>query len=177
MNLENNRTNFKIINVVSYAIPLAVALLLGIRTKVDLGDWTHTLPHFNALINFLTAVLLVIGVIAIKNGKQKLHKYFMLSAFLLGSLFLVTYILYHITHTSTSFGGSGMIAYVYYFLLITHIILAAVVVRFVLMAVYYALQSNFEMHKKTVKFAFPIWLYVSITGVVVYVMISPYYQF
>lgn len=173
---QSHQNNFRLINIISYSIPIAVAVLLGIRTKVDLGSWTQVLPHLNAVINLLTAVFLVLGFIAIKNHKRQLHKYFMLSAFSLGAVFLVSYILYHLTHASTSFGGTGLIAYFYYFLLISHILLAAVVVRFVLMAVYYALQSDFVSHKKTVKYAFPIWLYVSVTGVVVYAMISPYYH-
>lgn len=176
MNLNQQNSNFRAINIISYAIPLAVAVLLSVRTKLDLGDWTKFLPHLNAAINFCTALFLILGVISIKNGRRESHKFFMLSAFSLGAVFLVSYILYHLTNASTSFGGEGFIAYCYYFLLITHIMLAAVVVRFVLMAVYYALQSDFISHKKTVRYAFPIWLYVSVTGVVVYAMISPYYQ-
>ncbi len=99
----------------------------------------------------------------------------MLAAFTLGALFLVCYILYHISNASTPFGGEGFIRPVYYFLLITHIGLSIVVVRFVLQAVYYALTNQLARHRKVVKYAFPIWLYVSVTGVIVYLMISPYY--
>ena len=176
MNQTNNNLSYKVINILSYAIPIVVAILLGIRQKADLGNWTHILPHVNAVINFLTALMLLIGVWAVKNKKIEFHKKCMLTAFVLGSCFLVFYIIYHLSNASTSFGGVGFISFVYYFLLISHIILAAVVVKFVLMAVYYGLQNNIEAHKKTVRYAFPIWLYVSITGVIVYLMISPYYH-
>ncbi len=177
MNQVSNNTSFRVINILSYAIPIVVAILLGIRQKLDLGSWTHTLPHINAVINLLTAVMLLIGVWAVKNKKIGFHKICMLTAFTLGSCFLVFYVIYHLTNASTSFGGSGFISIVYYFLLISHILLAAVVVKFVLMAVYYGLQNNIESHRKTVRYAFPIWLYVSVTGVIVYLMISPYYHY
>jgi putative membrane protein len=93
----------------------------------------------------------------------------------LGSLFLVSYVLYHVSNESTSFGGEGWIRPVYYFLLISHILLSVVVVWFVLRAVYYAFSNQIDLHKKTVKWAFPIWLYVSVSGVIVYLLISPYY--
>ncbi|TAH25601.1 MAG: DUF420 domain-containing protein [Cytophagales bacterium] len=175
MNSVNKLLNYKVINIVSYLIPIVVAILLGIRTKYYLGDWTRYLPHLNAVINFLTAVFLFLGFIAVKNRKLELHKKMMLSAFSLGSVFLVSYVIYHLSNSSTKFGGQGLVSFVYYFLLITHIILAAVVVKFVLMALFYAFRADFDSHKKVVKYTFPIWMYVSISGVVVYLMISPYY--
>lgn len=177
MNQVSNRNSLRIITIVSYAIPLVVAILLGIRQKLDLGIWTNYLPHVNAVINFVTALLLIFGVWAVKSGKIAVHKLCMSTAFILGSAFLVGYILYHFTHHSTTYGGTGLISYLYYFLLITHILLAAVVVKFVLLAVYHGWHNNIEAHRKIVRYAFPIWLYVSITGVIVYAMISPYYQF
>ncbi|MBC3785471.1 DUF420 domain-containing protein [Spirosoma utsteinense] len=165
----------RVINVLSIAIPVAVAVMLGIRQKVDLGSWTSYLPHLNAIINSLTSVLLLLGLFFIKQGNVQAHKRVMLTAFGLGSLFLVCYILYHITHESTPFGGQGWIRPVYYFLLVSHIVLSIVVVWFVLRAVYFALSGQILRHKKTVKYTFPIWLYVSVTGVVVYFLIEPYY--
>lgn len=165
----------RVINTLALAIPLAVAVLLGIRQKVDLGDWTTYLPHINGIINSLTTVLLLMGFYFIKQKNVEAHKRTMLAAFTLGSLFLVSYVLYHLTNESTPFGGQGWVRPVYYFLLISHIILSVVVVWFVLRAVYYALSGQITRHKQTVKYAFPIWLYVSITGVVVYLMIKPYY--
>lgn len=165
----------RIINVLALAIPIAVAVLLGIRQKVDLGNWTTYLPHINGIINSLTSVLLLMGLYFIKQKNVEAHKRTMLTAFTLGSLFLVSYVLYHLTNESTTFGGQGWIRPVYYFLLISHIVLSVVVVWFVLRAVYYALSGQIARHKQTVKYAFPIWLYVSITGVIVYLMIKPYY--
>ncbi|WP_080238114.1 DUF420 domain-containing protein [Spirosoma rigui] len=166
----------RVINILSIAIPIAVAVMLGIRQKVDLGSWTSYLPHVNAVINSITAVLLLMGLYFIRRKNVVAHKRTMLSAFVLGSLFLVCYILYHITHESTPFGGQGWIRPIYYFLLISHIVLSIVVVWFVLRAVYFALSGQIARHKRTVKYTFPIWLYVSITGVVVYLLIAPYYQ-
>ncbi|MCX6213430.1 DUF420 domain-containing protein [Spirosoma sp.] len=165
----------RVINVLSIAIPVAVAILLGIRQKIDLGSWTTILPHLNAVINSLTAILLLIGFYFIRQGNIVAHKRTMLMAFTLGSVFLVSYVLYHLTNQSTPFGGSGWIRPVYYFLLVSHIVLSIVVVWFVLRAVYYALSGQIDKHKQTVKYAFPIWLYVSITGVIVYFLIEPYY--
>ncbi|MVM40141.1 DUF420 domain-containing protein [Spirosoma sp. HMF3257] len=165
----------RVINTLALAIPIAVAVLLGIRQKVDLGYWTTYLPHINGIINSLTTVLLLMGFYFIKQKNVEAHKRTMLTAFALGSLFLVSYVLYHLTNESTPFGGQGWIRPVYYFLLISHIVLSVVVVWFVLRAVYYALSGQIARHKATVKYAFPIWLYVSITGVIVYLMIKPYY--
>lgn len=164
------------INVVAIAIPVAVALLLGLPFKMDLGKWTDILPHINGLVNSLTSLFLLIALAAIRRGNIALHRTSMLICVGLGLFFLVTYILYHLTHTSTHFGGTSIIKYVYYILLITHIILAAVVVYFVLKALYFAFNNDFERHKKVVRWAFPIWLYVSVSGVLVYLMISPYYK-
>ena len=168
-------TNRKVINVLSIAIPVAVALLIGIRQKIPLGEWTTMLPDVIGALNAATSLLLIAAVVAIKQRKVELHRKLMTTAFVLGAIFLVTYILYHVSNPSTAYGGEGAIRYLYYFLLISHIVLSVVVVRYVLLAMYYALTRQFNDHKRIVKIAFPIWLYVSVTGVVVYLMISPYY--
>ncbi|MGB3848911.1 MAG: DUF420 domain-containing protein [Tunicatimonas sp.] len=168
-------TNRRAINILSVAIPVAVALLIGIRQKVPLGEWTSVLPHVIGLLNGATALLMIAAVVAIKQRKAELHRRLMTTAFILGAIFLVTYIVYHISNPSTSYGGEGAIRYLYYFLLISHILLSVVVVRYVLLAMYYALNRQFADHKRIVRVAYPIWLYVSVTGVVVYLMISPYY--
>lgn len=165
----------RLINILSLAIPLAVAILLGIRQKVDLGNWTTYLPHINGIVNTATSVLLIAGLYFIRQGNVLAHKRTMLTAFGLGSFFLVSYVLYHLSNESTPFGGEGWIRPVYYFLLISHIGLSIVVVWFVLRAVYFALSGQIAKHKQTVKYAYPIWLYVSITGVIVYLLIKPYY--
>ncbi|MEM9672470.1 MAG: DUF420 domain-containing protein [Bacteroidota bacterium] len=168
-------TNRRAINILSIAIPVAVALLIGIRQKVPLGEWTTALPHVIGIINGATSLLLIAAVVVIKQKKIELHRKLMTTAFILGAIFLVTYIVYHISNPSTVYGGEGGIRYLYYFLLISHILLSIVVVRYVLLAMYYALNKQFDDHRRIVKLAFPIWLYVSVTGVAVYLMISPYY--
>lgn len=165
----------RIINLLSLAIPIAVAVLLGIRQKVDLGSWTSYLPHLNAVINGVTSVLLLVGFYFIRQKNVAAHRQTMLMAFTLGAIFLVSYVLYHLTNESTPFGGQGVIRPVYYFLLITHIGLSIVVVWFVLRAVYFAVSGQIARHRQVVKWAFPIWLYVSTTGVIVYWLIKPYY--
>jgi putative membrane protein len=172
---EKERNYYNLIRVLSIAIPIVVAVLLGIRQKIDLGDWTRVLPHLNAVINSFTALLLVTGFVFIKQKNVTAHRRSMQSAFVLGSLFLVSYVLYHLTNDSTSFGGVGEIRYVYFFVLISHILLSIGVVPLVLLAVYFAWSNQIARHKKMVKWTFPIWLYVSVTGVVAYLMISPYY--
>jgi putative membrane protein len=169
--------NEKLVNIISILIPIVVALLLGIPYKFDLGAWTKQVPAVNAVINTLTALSLIGGYIAIKNKKIDLHRTFMLLSVLLGLFFLVGYVIYHLSNKSTHFGGTGLIAYIYFILLFSHIILAAVVVYFVLKALFYAVIQDFEKHKKVVKYALPIWLYVSITGVIVFLMIEPYYTY
>ncbi len=174
--LEKSRKYNRLINVLAVAIPVVVAVLLGVRQKVDLGSWTKILPHVNAIVNSLTAILLVVGLLFIQRKNVAAHRRTMTTAFVLGSLFLVSYVLYHLSNESTAFGGEGLIRPIYYFLLISHIVLSVVVVWFVLRAVYFAYSNQIAEHKKAVKWAFPIWLYVSITGVIVYLLISPYYQ-
>jgi putative membrane protein len=167
----------KVINIVAVVIPLVVAILLNPRIpKVELGEWSKVLPHVNGLINTLTSLSLLAGYYFIKKKNIAAHRRMMTVSFSLGALFLVSYVLYHLSNESTPFGGEGLIRPIYYFLLITHITLSIGVVWFVLRAVYFALSNQIDLHKKAVKWAFPIWLYVSVTGVIVYLMISPYYN-
>lgn len=174
--IEKSSKYNRLINILAIAIPIVVAVLLGLRQKLDFGDWTKVLPHLNGVINTLTALLLIVGRYFIAQKNIRAHRQSMTAAFVLGSLFLVSYVLYHLTNESTPFGGKGVIRPIYYFLLISHIVLSIVVVWFVLRAIYYAYSNQIALHKKVVKWAFPIWLYVSITGVIVYLLISPYYQ-
>ncbi|MCF0051165.1 DUF420 domain-containing protein [Dyadobacter sp. LJ53] len=173
--LEKKPKYERIINILAIVIPIAVAALLGIRQKIDLGTWTKVLPHVIGVINTLTALFLIAGFYFVKNRNINAHRQAMTGAFLLGAVFLVCYVLYHISNESTPFGGQGFIRPVYYFLLISHITLSIVVVWFVLRAVYFGYTNQIVAHRKAVKWALPIWLYVSISGVVVYLMISPYY--
>lgn len=165
--------------VLSVAIPLVVALLFGVNLR-KLGYDVQPLsflPPIYATINGLTAVVLVVAVWAIKNGNRKLHENLMKFAILLSVLFLGMYVAYHMTSNSTSFGGEGLIRYVYYFILITHISLSVIIIPFVLITYVRALAERFDKHKKLAKITFPLWLYVAVTGVIVYLMISPYYKF
>ena len=133
------------------------------------------LPPIYATINAVTAIVLVSAVMAIKNGKRKIHENLMKSAIALSLAFLVMYIAYHMTTDSTAFGGSGAIKYVYFFILLSHIILSIATIPLVLITYVRALAEKFDQHKKIAKITFPIWLYVAVTGVVVYLMIAPYY--
>jgi putative membrane protein len=163
----------KLIITLSIAIPLAVAALFGI--KVPGYDFSF-LPPIYATINGLTAAGLVAAVVAIKNGRRALHENLMKACIALSAVFLILYVIYHMTSDSTSFGGIGLVRYVYFFILITHIILSIAVIPFVLFTFVRALSGNFERHKKLAKYTFPLWLYVALSGVVVYLMISPYYK-
>lgn len=163
------------IKLLSIAIPLAVAVLLGLPTKLDLGDWVYTLPHMIGVINTLTAVCLIAAFVAVKKKNIQWHKKFNSAAFILGAVFLLCYVTYHASAESTSYGAEDASKYVYFFFLMTHILLSIGVVPMVLLAFYYALNDMIDKHKRIVRFTFPIWLYVSVTGVIVYLMISPYY--
>lgn len=163
----------RFITIVSVVIPVAVAALFGI--KIPNVEPLSFLPPIYASINGLTAVLLVASVIAIKSGKRKLHEQLNTTAIICSALFLVMYVAYHMTSNSTPFGGEGVIKYVYFFILITHILLSIVIIPFVLITFMRARLGNFPEHKKIAKITFPLWLYVAVTGVVVYLMISPYY--
>jgi len=135
------------------------------------------LPPIYATTNGITAVVLVLAVFAIKNGKQKLHEQLMTFAIALSVAFLVMYVAYHMTSDSTKFGGEGAIRYVYFFILITHILLSIAIIPLVLITYVRALAERFDRHRKIAKITFPLWLYVAVTGVVVYLMISPYYVY
>ncbi|CAM1350782.1 DUF420 domain-containing protein [Tenacibaculum insulae] len=163
----------KLITIVSIVIPLAVAALFGI--KIPNVEPLSFLPPIYASVNGLTAVLLVASVIAIKKGNRKLHEQLNTTAIICSVLFLVMYVAYHMTSDSTKFGGEGVIKYIYLFILFTHIVLSIVVIPFVLITFMRARLGNFTEHKKIAKITFPLWLYVAVTGVIVYLMISPYY--
>ncbi|MGA9637986.1 DUF420 domain-containing protein [Flavobacterium sp.] len=167
----------KWIVTLSVAIPLVVALLFGVNLR-KLGydvEPLSFLPPIYATVNGITAVVLVLAVMAIKKGNRRLHENLMKTAIGCSIAFLGMYVAYHMTSDSTKFGGEGMIKYVYYFILITHIILSIVIIPLVLITYVRALAQVFDKHKKIAKITFPIWLYVAVTGVIVYLMISPYY--
>ena len=160
----------KLIIAVSIVIPVAVAALFGI--KVDGLDLSF-LPPFYAGINGLTAVLLIGALVAIKSKNMNLHQRLIQTCLALSLLFLLCYVAYHMTSDSTPYGGN--MKALYYFILISHIVLSVAVIPVVLFTYLFAWEGKFEKHKKWTRFAFPIWLYVAVTGVIVYLMISPYY--
>ena len=173
--MKNENLYKNLIISISIIVPILVAILLFMPSKIIIfGDWTSKLPHFNAIINTLTSIFLLFSFYFIKVKKNvNLHKSLNTLSFILGSIFLVSYIIYHSSVESTIYQGN--LGYIYYPTLISHILLSIVVVPFVLFAFYFALSNQITKHKKVVKYTFPIWLYVSVTGVIVYLMISPYY--
>lgn len=173
MNDNKSKIYNRLIVVVSIAIPIVVAILFTV--KIPNSTPLNFLPPIYATINAITAVLLIFALKAIKSGKRLLHERMMKVCIGLSLAFLVMYIAYHMTSDPTPYGGEGLIAYVYYFILISHIILSIVLIPMVLTSYVRAIQKQFDPHKKIAKITFPIWLYVTITGVIVYLMISPYY--
>lgn len=171
MEIDSKKYN-KWIVVLSIAIPLIVAVLFGVKIDATLPIF---LPPIYASINAITAIVLIIAVWAVKNGKVSLHEKLMKTAIVFSVIFLVLYVAYHMTSNSTKFGGEGAIKYIYYFILLTHILLSIAVIPFVLITFVRGITNNIELHKKIAKFTFPLWLYVAVTGVLVYLMISPYY--
>lgn len=180
--MENNLNAVELkyrkwIIILSVAIPLVVALLFGVKLK-DFGydvEPLSFLPPIYATINGITAVLLVSAVWAIKNGKRQLHENLMKTAIACSVAFLGMYVAYHMTADSTEFGGKGAIKYIYYFILLTHILLSIIIIPFVLITYVRALAERFDKHSKLARITYPLWLYVAVTGVIVYLMISPYY--
>lgn len=163
----------KLIIFISIFLPIAVAALFG--AKIPNIKPLSFLPPIYACINGLTAILLVVAVVAIKKGNRSLHERLMKVNISLSILFLLMYIAYHMTSNSTSFGGEGTIKTIYFIILISHILLSIAIIPMVLVTYVRALSEQFDKHKKLAKITFPIWLYVAVSGVVVYLMISPYY--
>jgi putative membrane protein len=187
---KNDRKAMVIIFSLSIIVFLAVALLNRFKLNVDLGFNPHVFAKFNAVINATVAFLLITALVAVKNKNYKMHKNIMLLAMVLSTLFLVSYILHHGLSGDTMFGDSnhdgkvddtekalvGSKRIIYLLILLTHIPLAAIILPFILYSVYRGLTGEFDKHKKLVRYTWPIWFYVSVTGVIVYLMISPYYS-
>ena len=172
---KNDKSAYAFIGVVSFVVFAAVVLLKQITLDIDLGFDVHIFAKANAFINSIVSLLLLAGIFFVKQQKYELHKKAMLAAIVFSVLFLVSYISHHLLSGNTAYGGEGNIRYVYFFILITHIFLAAVILPFILLSAYRGLTAEFGKHKKIAKITFPIWLYVSVTGVIVYFMIAPYY--
>ena len=195
-NSENIILYNRLTVIVSILVPVLVALLLFLKWDLDklvfdlrspnfepiilikdlpIAKPLKFLPPIYATINGITAIILVMAVYYIKKGKRNIHEYLIKICIALSLCFLVMYIAYHITSDPTSFGGEGAIKYIYYFILISHILLSITVIPFVLFSYIRAITGDFQRHRKIAKITFPIWLYVAVTGVIVYIMISPYY--
>lgn len=181
MNLDDKLV-FRIIAGVSVVVFLLIAILQSnvltiFPDKSVIPTWVLFLPRLNAMINGTCTILLLISLYFIKQKNIRVHKIVNIITFLLSSLFLISYVIFHATGIKTTYGGEGNIRIFYYFILITHIILAALVLPLVLLSFYHGLKMQVERHRRLVRWSYPIWLYVTITGVIVYIMISPYYTF
>ena len=167
-----------LIITLSVIVPIAVAALMifpdYLHIKSDNIDFS-SLPFFHAILNGCTGILLFTGYVLIKNKNTKAHKFSMMSAFVLSSIFLISYVISKLTNAPTPFGGEGAIRYVYFFVLISHIILSVPVLPLALFSIYRGLTGEISKHKKIVKWTFPIWMYVAVTGVMVYLFMVPYY--
>lgn len=178
----NDKLVFRLVTAVSIVVFLVVLILQSHIITIfpqgsQIPDWVFFLPKLNAIINGTCSVLLLVSLYQVKKRNITAHKFLNITTFILSSAFLVSYIIFHATGIRTSYGGEGTVKYIYYFILITHIILAAVVLPLVLLSFYSGLQMNVVRHRKLVRWSYPIWLYVTVTGVIVYIMIAPYYTF
>jgi putative membrane protein len=174
---------------VSVIVFIGIAFLSGSKLNIKITFDPHIFAAFNAIINSIVAILLVFALIAVKSKKYVLHKRIMITAIILSVLFLVSYVCHHLLSGETKFGDlnhdgivsldeknlAGSLRYVYYFILLTHIPLAGIILPFILFTAYRALSGDYEKHKKLARITWPIWFYVAISGVAVYLLISPYY--
>ena len=171
--------NDRLANTVIIALSIVVFALVTLmrRVKIDLGFGfdTHVFPAISAILNSVVSVLLIAGLVFVKQKRPELHKKTMMMAVVFSVLFLITYVLYHFTTIETAFGGEGFLKTLYYLILFSHIALAGIILPFILFAVYRGLTGEYDRHKKLTRWVWPVWFYVSLTGVVVYFMISPYY--
>ncbi len=187
---KNDKRAKLLIYTVSFVVFAAVVFLSQFKLKIDLGFDVHVFAKVNAVINSIVAVLLLAGLFTAKQKKYELHKKIMLTAILLSVLFLISYIAHHLLAGDTKYGDlnhdgilsvdekalAGNLRMVYYSILITHIPLAGIILPFILFTAYRALIGEYEQHKKLVRITWPVWFYVAVTGVVVYLMINPYYN-
>ena len=187
--IKNDKKARLLIYTVSFVVFAAVVFLSKYKLEVNPGFDVHVFAKANAIINSMVAVLLLAGLFTAKQKKYELHKKIMLTAISLSVLFLLSYIAHHLLAGDTKYGDlnhdglvsidekalAGNLRMVYYFILITHIPLAAIILPFILFTAYRALTGEYDKHKKLVRVTWPVWFYVAVTGVVVYLMISPYY--
>lgn len=172
---KNDKQARLLILTVSFVVFAAVAVLSRVKLEANLGFDVHVFAQINAVINSMVSILLIAALIAVKNKNYVRHKNIMMVAIALSIVFLVSYIAHHLLAGDTVYGGEGGVRYFYYFILITHIFLAAIILPFILFTAYRSLTGEYAKHKKLARYTWPLWLYVSVTGVLVYLFISPYY--
>jgi putative membrane protein len=188
---KNDKQARLLILTVSFVVFVAVAFLtkINLKGKVDMGFDVHVFALFNAVVNSIVTICLVAALIAVKKKNYEAHKKIMMTAVVLSALFLVSYVAHHLLAGETKFGdinhdglvsdvekaNGGNLRYVYYFILATHIPLAAIIMPFILFTAYRGLTGEYASHKKLSRYTWPLWLYVSFTGVLVYILIAPYY--
>lgn len=170
---QKNKKHVILIWTLSIAIPIAIAILFTV--KIPGVARMGFLPPIYATINGLTAIILVTAVYYIRKGNRRFHERLMKTAIGLSVVFLILYMIYHMTSDSTPYGEDGILKYIYYFILLTHILLSIVVIPFVLITFVRAISGQFYKHRKIARITYPLWLYVAVSGVIVYLMISPFY--
>lgn len=173
--VQNDRLANRIIIGLSIVVFALVTLMRRVKLDIDFGFDTHIFPAISATLNSIVAILLLVGLWFVKQKQYEKHRNTMLAAVIFSVLFLITYVLYHFTTVETAYGGTGAINVIYYIILFSHIALAGVILPFILYSVYRGLTGEYAKHKKLTRWVWPIWFYVSVTGVIVYFMISPYY--
>lgn len=173
--VKNDKAARNFIIAVSAIVFIAVVILSRVKLEINLGFNPHLFAMINAMINSAVSVLLIAALIAIKQKKIILHRNLMFISIFLSVLFLLSYICHHLFTDETPFGGTGVVRTFYYVILISHIILSGIILPFILFTAYRSLTAEYDRHKKLAKITWPIWLYVSVTGVLVYLLISPYY--
>ena len=161
---------------ISIVVPVLVLILMYLPQRYELlGENFSNFPLFHAVLNFFTALLLIAGYFAMRKKELLWHRNLMISAFFLSTVFLISYVISKISNDPVPYGGEGILRYLYFFVLITHILLSAIIVPLVLFTMYRGLTGEVEKHRKIARYTFPIWLYVAITGVLVYLFMAPYY--
>ena len=175
--ISTNYSQEKKLNLIAYVVSAVVLLLVGLmrRVKIDLGIDFHFLPPLHATLNAITAVILLLAFYYIKNKQVEQHRKAIYAAMACSALFLLSYVLYHFTTPETRYGGTGIMRTLYFFLLITHVILAAVTLPLVLLTFNLAYTNQYDRHRKMARWVFPLWLYVAVTGPICYLMLRPYY--
>ena len=172
---KNDKKAYWLIGIFSIVVFAAVVVLGRVKWQAGIDFDAHIFAKINAVINSIVAVLLITALAAVKRGNYLLHKKLMIGALILSVIFLVFYIAHHLLTGETEFGGRGAIRIIYFTILITHIFLAAIILPLILFTAYRALTAEWSTHKKLAKFTWPLWLYVAISGPVIYFLISPYY--